>query len=493
MRRFGWIPLIAVLLAASARADDVNISPTTIDFGRVKIGTLVTVRVTFTNLTATQLQIAGGGGLEAPFSGNAGTCSGGIIPATSSCYFNYSFRPTSNDETLFEDATGVSVTGGASPESVPIVVRGRGMGNLVDVAFTDIDFGDWFVGEQASVRLRIRNTHGAGVLLSGGGFNTVNGFGGFGCGLGSNPLPAGEVCDFEYTFQPPAIGFRENSTSIGVSAVDAPGVFQFFPLHFQGMGIGTVPLVGVTPVEIDYGDVTVGRRMEVLLSYASFTPATVNTAGGGFNDNDDAFFAVGANDACSGGVLPSGETCLISYLFRPTEKRDFAAGTSLSFSTQGGANQAESLSLRGTGIGTLAQVSPVQIEYGHVADGTNMTVPVVVTNTSDMTLTNFVGGGVLSPFSLTSSTCGASLAPGASCQYNYRFTSFSPDPASAQTLISFTNIAGIQPTYTISLYANGAPEPGALALGLASFAALGSARRASRRAQSESGVAKRRR
>jgi type 1 fimbria pilin len=488
--------LIAALLAASAQADDVNISPVTIDFGRVKIGTLATVRVTFTNLTATQLQVAGGGGLAAPFSSNVGTCGGGIVPPSSTCYYNYSFRPTTNDETLVEDATSLDVTGGASPEyGVPIVVRGRGMGNLVDVAFTDVDFGDWFVGEQASVRLRIRNTHGAGVLLSGGGFDTLNGFGATGCGLGSDPLPAGEVCDFEYTFQPPALGFHENATSIGVSATDAPGVSQFFPIHVQGTGIGTVPLVGVSPVEIDYGDVTVGRRLEVLLSYESFEPGDVDVAGGGFNDNDDAFFGVGANDSCSGGVLPSGETCLISYLFRPTEKREFAAGTSLLFSTQG-ESQPTPLSFRGTGIGTFAQVSPVQIAYGHVASGTNTTVPVVITNTSDLPLTNFVGGGVVSPFSMTSSTCGSSLAVGASCQYNYRFSSFSPDPASAHTLISFTNTSGIQPTYPISLYANGAPEPGAVALGLASFAsfaALASLRRAARRDRSASGVAKRRR
>lgn len=492
MRRFRCSLLIAALFAASARADDVNVSPTTIDFGRVKIGTLVTVRVTFTNLTATQLQIAGGGGLQSPFGVNGGTCGGGILPPSSSCYFNYTFRPTNNDETLSEDATAVQVTGGSSPESVPIVVRGRGMGNLVDVAFADVDFGDWFVGEQTSVRFRIYNSHGAGVLLAGGGFNTANGFGVFGCGLGSNPLPAGEACDFEYTFQPPGLGFRENSTSIGVSAVDAPGVSQFFPLHFQGMGIGTVPLVGFSPVEIDYGDVTVGRRADVEVSYENFSVGIVEFAGGVFSDDDDAFLGVGSN-FCIGGSIPSGETCVTNYLFRPTEERDFAASTLFSFSTQGGASQLAPISFRGTGIGTLAQVSPVQIEYGHVANGTNVTVPVVITNTSNMPLSNFVGGGVISPFSLTSDTCGSGLAVGASCQYNYRFTSFSPAPASAQTLISFTNTSGIQPTYQISLYANGAPEPGAVALGLASFAALASARRVSRRNQSESGVAKRRR
>ena len=38
MRRF-WLGLaIAMLCAAPVRADDVNVSPTFVDFGRVKIG-----------------------------------------------------------------------------------------------------------------------------------------------------------------------------------------------------------------------------------------------------------------------------------------------------------------------------------------------------------------------------------------------------------------------------------------------------------------------
>lgn len=493
MQRFWMVLAIAVVMAASARADDVNVSPTFVDFGRVKLGTTATVRVTFTNLTASQLQVAGGGGLQAPFSSTVGTCGGGIVPANSTCYFNYSFRPTNNDGTPFEDATSVQITGGSSPEFLSLGFRGRGMGNLVDVAFVDIDFGDWFVGEQASVRYRVVNTHGAGVLLSGGGFNTTNGFGAFGCGLGGSPLPSGDVCDFVYTFQPPATGFRQNSTSIGVSTADSPNVYQTFPIHVQGMGIATVPMVGVSPVEVDFGDVMIGRRPEVPVDFTSFDPSPLGIAGGGFNDNDDAFFAVGSGaDVCVSNTLPSGETCAIDYSFRPGEQRNFAASTSLGFSKTG-EYQSTPLAFAGTGIGTLAQVSPVQIVFGDVATTTSMNVPVVITNTSEAAVTNFVGGGVASPFSLTSNTCGASLAVGASCQYNYRFTSSSAAPASTQTLLSFTNSWGIQPTYTISLYANGAPEPGALALGLASFGALALARRRPGRRQSESGVAKRRR
>lgn len=488
MRRL-WLGLATVaLFATPVRADDVNVSPTIVDFGRVKLGTTSTVRVTFTNLTASQLQVSGGGGLSAPFSANAGTCNGGIVPASSSCYFNYSFRPDDNSGTVVEDATSVGISGGTSPEFVPLSFRGRGMGNLVDVAFAEVDFGDWFVGEQASVRLRIVNTHTASVQLSGGGFNTSNGFGA-GSACGGGPVPSGGICDLTYTFQPPTTGFRENSTSIGISTTDAPSVYQLFPVRVAGMGIATVPLVGVSPVEIDFGSVTVGRRPEVPVEFTSFDPSEIGVSGGGFNDNDDAFFAVGSgSDPCVSSTLPSGETCAVNYSFRPGEQRDFAASTSLGFSAPPD-YLSSPLSFTGRGIGLLAQVSPVQIAFGDVATGTNMTVPVVITNTSEAPLTNFVGGGVASPFSLTSNTCGSSLAVGASCQYNYRFTSSSVAPASTQTLLSFTNTSGIQPTYPISLYANGAPEPGALALGLAAFGALAAA---SRR-QSGSGVAKRRR
>jgi hypothetical protein len=483
------LALTLATLAAPARADDVNVSPTFVDFGRVKIGTTATVRVTFDNLTASQLQVAGGGGLSAPFSGNAGTCNGGIVPASSSCYFNYSFRPNTNDGALVEDETSISITGGSAPESLALRFRGRGTGNLADVAFTDVDFGDWFVGEQASVRLRIVNTHGAGLSIAGGGFNTSNGFGGFGCGV--NPIPSGGTCDLTYTFQPPATGFRENATSILLTTSDSPVVSQYFPIHVQGMGIATVPLVGVAPVEVDFGDVTIGRRPVVPVEYTNFDAGSVSVAGGGFNDNDDAFFAVGSgSDPCTTSSVPAGETCAVDYSFRPGEERSFAASTSLGFSKTGD-YQNTPLSFTGRGIGTLAQVSPVQIDFGDVDPGTNMTVPVTITNTSEAPLTSFVGGGVPAPFSLVSNDCGTSLAVGASCQFDYRFDSANANPATAQTLLSFTNSSGIQPTFQIGLYANGAPEPDALALGVASFAALALRRRAAY--GSGSAVAKRRR
>jgi hypothetical protein len=470
--------LIAAGVAAPAWADDVNVSPVMVDFGRVTIGRTATVRVVFSNLTALPLTVSGGGGVTSPFSVSAGTCSGGVIPASSSCYFNYSFRPTNNDEVLVEDETSLSVTGGPNPEFfVPIRVRGRGMGNLADVAWTSVDFGDWFVGEESSVRLRILNTHVTGLTIAGGGFNVANGFSAVGCGLGSNPFGTSEVCDLEYRFLPPATGFRQNSTLFSLTTVDTPFVSQFFPVQVQGMGIATVPLAGVTPVEVDFGEVTIGRRPETPVDFTNFDIAALSLSGGGFNDNDDAFFGVGSGaDPCTTSSIAPGDTCAVNYSFRPTEERDFAASTSLGFSKTG-ESQFTPLSFTGTGIGTLALVSPVLIDFGDVAPGTNMTVPVRITNTSEATLTGFIGGGVSGGFTKIADTC-TTVAVGASCELSYRFTAFDSEPASATTLISFTNSSGIQPTHEIQLYANGAPEPSALALGVGAVAALGLTRRA---------------
>lgn len=326
------------------------------------------------------------------------------------------------------------------------------------------------------------NTHGAGLSIAGGGFNTSNGFGAFGCGL--DPIPSGGTCDLLYTFQPPATGLRTNSTSIQLTTSDQPVVSQVFPIQVQGTGTASVPMVGVAPVAVDFGEITIGRRPVVPVEYTNFDPSQVSVAGGGFNDNDDAFFAVGSGDpSCGDWFIDPDETCATDYSFLPGEARDFAASTSLGFSRTGG-YQGTPLSFTGSGIGTLAQVSPTQIVFGDVAPGTDMTVPVTITNTSEAPLTSFVGGGVLSPFSLASNSCGSSLAVGASCQLGYRFYSSDTDPASAQTLLSFTNSSGIQPTFEIRLYANGAPEPGGLALGATALATLALCRRVTRGAGS---------
>lgn len=67
-------------------------------------------------------------------------------------------------------------------------------------------------------------------------------------------------------------------------------------------------------------------------------------------------------------------------------------------------------------------LTPLEIDFGPVGVGNTTTQAVVtITNSTALTLDNFAGGGVSSPFS-ASQDCAAGVAPGGSCHYYFSFT-----------------------------------------------------------------------
>lgn len=166
-RMFAVVPrmvLGAMLLLglSAAHAQVAIVSPSYIDFGEVKMGTLVTVPVQIRNLTATPLSFSGGSfSTSNGFSATVGSCTS-PLPANATCAFNYNFRPQAATGT-FDNATSITLTGATGSLSTPIVVRGTGGESLVQVTPRSIDFGEELIGQQVSVPVRITNTHSATV------------------------------------------------------------------------------------------------------------------------------------------------------------------------------------------------------------------------------------------------------------------------------------------------------------------------------------------
>ena len=197
----------------------------------------------------------------------------------------------------------------------------------------------------------------------------------------------------------------------------------------------------------------------MLVYYQNDSADSISAAGGGFNDDQggvfEAFSSGGPN--CDQQLIPPGATCSTQYVFEPHAAKAYAAATGFDLSNSSGTNYYP-LSMVGTGVGTLARVSPPTVDLGSVAFETSASVPVVITNTSDAPLINFTGGQTTYPFS-SSSTCPSSLAVGSSCAYTYTF--YAPAASNslkatytASTLLTFTNASGIQPLVPIMITAH---------------------------------------
>lgn len=432
-----------VAQATAYQPRKVNISPVEVDFGAVKVGARIAVPVTFSNLTNQPLPLAGGG-ISGPsaFSGSGGTC-GGSVPANGSCSFMYYFQPSAAAQTFTGQTT---VTAGADYQTLKF--RGSGTESLAQVTPVMIDFGDALLGQMLKVPVTVRNTHMAALELSGGGVSGPSAFTNATGSTCTNPVAAGASCLLNYSFTPSAIGAATASTGIGLG--DGLGMYMSSALHFKGNGVATAPPANVYPRGIDFGRVKIGRRTSVPVTIMNNTSVALSISGGGFNDSAGGAF--GASSSC-GGSVAAGQACIFTYSFQPRlADTAVSASTSIGLSGSGVPYQSYPLSFTGTGIGTLALVTPTTIDFGRVRTGTSMSVPVTITNTSESPLTGFIGGAVPPMFSATNA-CPASLATDASCTITYRFNASVAKlgAQSADTVISFTNTTGVRPSVAIHL------------------------------------------
>lgn len=443
-----------------SRRPIVNVGPIDIDFGDINVGELKSVPVTVRNLTTGNVAVAGGSITGNGFSALGGTCTA-TIAAGVSCTFNYRFRPLQSSGAMVSATTTLQFTQGGNLQAAPITLRGRGVGTLVEMSPTTFDYGNTFLGQVSSVAVVVRNPRDTQVLFSGGGFNDPGSFTGGG-GTCSNSLAPGATCQIVYNFVPNQLGDAEAGTSISMTlqAPEGGSVTESYPIELLGTGVNTTSIAHVRPTFIGFGRAKIGRTLSALLRFTNTSPGQISFGGGGINpewSDGGAFINTGvtAQPGCSSSTATSGATCHVGYGLRPYALREFNGQSGMGYTYMGN-TQSETFLLQGTGVGTLAQVSPLSVDFGAVDIGTTISVPVTVYNDSDQTLTAFQGGSVLNPFS-GNTTCTGTLAAGASCVYTYSFTAHSGSigPQMTQTAITFANPQGNQPVHTITLRATG--------------------------------------
>lgn len=459
--RSAFSALLAALIVAapsdSTARPIANIGPVDIDFGEINVGDEMVVPVYLRNVGSAPMTWSGGA-ISSPdgFASVNANCPSSIAPGAL-CQIQVEFRPRLADGNLLSAQTVIQVNSGGRVQTVPIALRGRGVGTLVSVAPTTIDFGEQFLGQSVMVPLTITNTRDTPVRFGGGGFNTSNGFNASVGTCGATIAPSAS-CELHYTFTPSQLGAVSNATSLYIDFASTISIGESYPIQVRGAGVATPGLVRIAPVQIGFGKSKLGLRKEVRIRYTNIGALPLNGNGGGFSPptSDPAFSSVyGGDVGCSGSTVPAGATCSLRVLFRPNERRAHTGSSAMTFD-RGGPYQFVPISVSGDGVGTVAQVSPVDVDFGDVDLGTQTSVRVWVRNDGDLDLSGFIGGTAPAPFQ-TSTTCTGTVTPGNACIYTYTFqsTAWNQGAFQAQTAISFTNVTGVQPVTTVVLRARG--------------------------------------
>ncbi|GAB4255676.1 choice-of-anchor D domain-containing protein [Deferrisoma sp.] len=448
-------PVAGVELQMSYRGEEAqgslvgaaSIEPASHDFGSVLVGATPAERTFTVRNTGDQALVVTGVSVgDATLEVTGETCTAAPVAVGGTCTVTVSYAPAVGSLALASALT-VATTSPATPE---VTAEVTGAGQVADIAVEVTSaFGSVKVDESTSGVVTVTN-NGDGTLTVTS--VSVDPAGEFAvssetCTTDPDGLATGDTCTVNLTFTPSDQGTRTAQLVVASNDPTAPE----FPVTLTGTGI--VPDIAVSPATVSFGDVRKGETS------AEQTVTVTNTGAAdlvlGAVTVSGAGFAIGT-DGCGGQTLAQGESCEVKLTVTPGALGALT-GTLAIASDDPDENPLE-VTLTATGVEPDIAVAPATVTFGATAVG-ETAGPEVVTVTNE-------GTSALSITSVTTSseeefpittTCGATLAAGASCEVR---VSFAPASHGARTgTLTITTDDPDEGTVTVSLSGTGqAPD-----------------------------------
>jgi sugar lactone lactonase YvrE len=418
-----------LLLSGTGTVPGASITPGSLSFSSQIIGTSSAAKsVTVQSSGSGPLQITNVT-LTGPFT-QTNTCSGSIAPGAS-CAISVTFSPSAVGA-----ASGVlSITDNAGAQTVNVTGNGNAP---VTFSPTTLSFGTLAVANtSAPVAVTVTNRLSTALAFTGisvpagGAFTIASNT----CGSG---IAAGGACTVGVTFTPAAIGATSGTLTFSDSAINSPQTVSL-------SGTGSAP-VTLSATSLSFSSTAIGStsssKSVTLTNHLSslLTISGIVTSGP---------FGVASNTC--GTSVAAGASCTVGVTFTPT-----ATGTAtgaLAFTDSAG-NSPQTVSLSGTGSGSSSPVtlSAASLNLGTSTIGTTSAAVTVTLTNRQSTSLSITTVGISGPFAISSNTCGATLAAGASCAVGVTFTPIATGAASG--LLTFTDSASNSPQ-TVSLSGSG--------------------------------------
>jgi hypothetical protein len=343
-----------------------SVTPSSLDFGNVKIGSSKTDTVTVTNSGTGSLSIYQ---VASDFSEFKVSPDNGTIDAGKNMKFLVTFEPQSGGPktaNLVFSHTGIS-----SPDTL----RLRGT-TILPPVFTcstvSIDFGDVANGTRKTDSILVKNTGWDTLRIT----NITSANSVFTCSPPGNVnIPPASSLVFYLSFYPlisnkysSEVKFFSN-TSYGVDKVSVKG---------QGTGPAAAPICVLSTHAIDFGTVQTAdtARDSVRITNAGNAPLNISPTQL-ISSAPQAFTYTQSSTA----DIPAGGSRTVHFTFRPDSPHNFTAVFKFGNNT---ANSPDSIMLRGNGVGDslipVFQASPVLIAFDSLPTGLVDTAYVTLTN-----------------------------------------------------------------------------------------------------------------
>ena len=401
-----------VALSGSIATTLASVSPSSLALGDQPLSTASPVQaITLANtgnadLSVTSVAVSGANASDFAQTNNCGSS----VAAGANCTISVSFKPAAAGTRTA--AVIVADSAPSSPQTVAL--SGTGDAPVASVSSSSVAFGNQSVGASSTAQaVTLTNSGNAALSVTSiavfgtnaGDFAQTNN-----CGIS---VAAGANCTISLTFTPSAAGSRAASLAINDNATGSPQ-----SVSLSGTGISTV--ANVSPSSLAFGNQSVGA------SSTAQAVTLTNSGNSALSVTSIAVFGTNASDFAQtnncGISVAAGANCTISITFTPSAAGSRAAALAIADNAAG---SPQSVSLSGTGISTVASVSPSSVAFGNQSVGaTSTSQAVTLTNSgnSALSVTSIaVFGSSASDFAQTNN-CGSSLAAGANCTISVTFT-----------------------------------------------------------------------
>jgi hypothetical protein len=406
----------------------VSLTPVTIDFGQIELGSASTpLQVQAINTSGTAVPISGVT-VTSPFAMASNSCGTTTLAANASCQVLVTFTPTQTGAVagtlMFTDGAGtqtVALTGtGAAPATDGL--------NPASLSFPATPTGTLSAaqailltntGDEALTLISVSasSTAGSGV------FQTSNN-----CGT---QLTGHAACTINVIFAPTQLGSQSGSLIVS----DA---LRTQTVALTGTG-ATAAALSVNPSSLSFSTQQPGvASAPQTVTVSNTGGATMANVGFQITGPAEASYSIGATTC--GSILNGGGSCTVQVIFTPAATGAIAATLTVSSSTLGVTPASVSLNGSGQVSGGLG-VSPAQVTFPEVGVGeSSAALPLTISNTS-----NYAIGTpalvVSGPFQLTTNTCTGSLAAGQSCGASVTFQPISGGPATGTLTVNASGAA----------------------------------------------------
>jgi len=244
-----------------------------------------------------------------------------------------------------------------------------------------------------------------------------------------------------------------NSSTVGYDLATGLGSVNANNLVNNWSGQSAAPTVSLTPAALTFASTAQGASSAAqVLTLKNSGSAALTISTGGITVSGTNSTSFSATTTC-GTTLAAGSSCTISVTFSPKAAGTLTAALNVGDNASG---SPQTVALGGTGAAAVPTVTltPATLTFASTTVGSASAAQVAtLKNTSTSTLTLTTGGITLSGTNATSysetTTCGTTLAAGASCTISVSFK-----PASAGTLTGTLKVAdnatGSSQTVTLS-------------------------------------------